>query len=521
MPPAINGGQLLTKTASKAGIEVCFANPGTTELPMVLALDSEPGIRAILGLFEGVCTGAADGYGRMLDKPAMTLLHLGPGLANGIANLHNARKAKTPLVNVIGQHTTWHLAADAPLAMDIEALAGTVSGWQRTSKSPATLSQDLAEAVAASRYGQVATLIVPNDYQLAECSVTEVATPQFSFDPVDLRAIEEAARAMRTSDKTGLIIGGRALREPGLHAAAHIQAVTGCDVLTDTYPSYLERGIGLPDVKRIPHFPESGIEMVSRYQTVILAGTKEPVTFFGYPGTRSYLLAEDQKRWHIATARQDAAQALECLAEALGASPGAAIPKGVLPQPSRPHIPRGELTAEKACLTLAALQPEGAIIVDEGITAAATYYPLTAGLPKHAFLAVSGGSIGYGMPCAVGAAVACPDRPVINLQADGSAMYTVQALWTQAREALDVTTLICSNRSYEILKIELARAGVTVMGPKALSLVELNRPDINWVRIAEGMGVPGVTVRTAEELARELPRALSSPGPHLIEMVLV
>ena len=290
---------------------------------------------------------------------------------------------------------------------------------------------------------------------------------------------------------------------------------------TDTYPSYLERGIGLPDVKRIPHFPESGIEMVSQYQTVILAGTKEPVTFFGYPGTRSYLLAEDQKRWHIATARQDAAQALEYLAEALGASPGTAIPKGVLPQPSRPHVPRGELTAEKACLTLAALQPEGAIIVDEGITAAATYYPLTTGLPKHAFLAVSGGSIGYGMPCAVGAAVACPDRPVINLQADGSAMYTVQALWTQAREALDVTTLICSNRSYEILKIELARTGVTVMGPKALSLVELNRPDINWVRIAEGMGMPGVTVRTAEELARELPRALSSPGPHLIEMVLV
>ena len=226
----MNGGQLLAKTASKAGIEVCFANPGTTELPMVLALDSEPGIRAILGLFEGVCTGAADGYGRMLDKPAMTLLHLGPGLANGIANLHNAQKAKTPLVNVIGQHTTWHMAADAPLAMDIEALASTVSGWQRTSKSPATLSQDLAEAVADSRYGQVAILIVPNDYQLAECTVTEVATPQFSFDPVDLRDIEEAAQVMRTSDKTALIIGGRALSELGLHAAVHIQAVTRCDV---------------------------------------------------------------------------------------------------------------------------------------------------------------------------------------------------------------------------------------------------------------------------------------------------
>lgn len=521
MPTTVNGGQLLIKTARKAGLDVCFVNAGTTELPIVLALDSEPGIRAILGLFEGVCTGAADGYGRMLGKPAMTLLHLGPGLANGIANLHNARKAKTPLVNLIGEHASWHRAADAPLAMDIEALAGTVSGWQRTSKSPATLSQDLAEAVAASRYGQIASLIVPNDYQLAECTATEVATPRFSFDPIDLRSVEEAARAMRASEKVGLIIGGRALRKQGLHAAAHIQAVTECDVLMDTYPSYLERGIGLPDVKRIPHFPESGIEMVSRYKTVVLAGTKAPVTFFGYQGVRSYLLAEDQQCLQIATDRQDAAQALECLAEALGASLSATIPKGVLPQPFRPDVPQGELTAEKVCLTLAALQPENAIIVDEGITTAATYYPLTAGLPRHAFLAVSGGSIGYGMPCAAGAAVACPDRPVINLQADGSAMYTVQALWTQAREALDVTTLICSNRSYEILKIELARAGVTSMGPKTLSLVELDSPDIDWVRIAKGMGVPAVAVRTAEELGKELPRALSNPGPHLIEMVLV
>lgn len=520
MPTTVNGGQLLIKTARKAGIDVCFANPGTTELPIALALDSEPGIRAILGLFEGVCTGAADGYGRMLDKPAMTLLHLGPGLANGTANLHNARKAKSPLVNLIGEHATWHRAADAPLAMDIEALAGPVSGWQRTSKSPATLSRDLAEAITASRYGQVATLIVPNDYQLAECSDTEVATPRFSFEPVDLPVIEEAARAIRASEKTGLIIGGRALRKPGLQAAAQIQAVTKCDLLMDTYPGYLERGIGLPNVKRIPHFPEPGIELVSRYQTVVMAGTKAPVTFSGYPGVRSYLLTEDQQCLKITNDRQDAAQALECLAEALGASPSETIPEAVLPQPFRPDVPQGELTAEKACLTLAALQPENAIIVDEGLTTAATYYPLTAGLPRHTLLAVSGGSIGYGMPCATGAAVACPDRPVINLQADGSAMYTVQALWTQAREALGITTLICSNRSYEILKIELTRAGIISMGPKTRSLLELNSPDIGWVKIAEGMGVPAVAVRRAEELGKELSRALSRPGPHLIEMML-
>jgi acetolactate synthase-1/2/3 large subunit len=456
----------------------------------------------------------------MLDKPAMTLLHLGPGLANGISNLHNARKAKTPLVNLIGEHATWHLAADPPLNMDIEALAGTVSGWQRTNRSPATLSQDLAEAVAASMYGQVATLIVPNDHQLAECPVTEIVTPRFSFAPVDLRSIERAARAMRTGKKTGLILGGRALRKRGLHAAGHIKAMTGCDLLTDTYPSYAERGIGLPDVKRIPHFPELGIEMLSRYEIVVLAGVKEPVSFFGYQGVPSYLLAENQQRLQIATETHDAAQALECLAEVLGASLSMTIPDGVLPQPFRPDVPQGKLTAEKICRTLAALQPEYAIIVDEGVTTSPTYYPLTAGLPPHAFLAVSGGSIGYGMPCSIGAAVACPNRPVINLEADGSAMYTVQALWTESREALDITTLICSNRSYEILKVELTRAGIASMGPKTLSLVGLDSPDIGWVRIAEGMGVPAVTVRAAEELAKELCNALSEPGPHLIEMVL-
>src|SRR5512135_166615 len=157
----MNGANLLVKTAIRMGIEVCFANAGTTEMPIVVALDSTPGIKASLGLFEGVCTGAADGYGRMLDKPAMTLLHLGPGLANGIANLHNARRARSPVLNVVGEHATWHRPTDPPLAMEIEGLAKTVSGWRRTTSSPAEIALDLASAVTATRVGQVATLIVP------------------------------------------------------------------------------------------------------------------------------------------------------------------------------------------------------------------------------------------------------------------------------------------------------------------------------------------------------------------------
>ncbi len=517
----MNGAELLAKTAVKAGINACFANAGTTELPIVVALDSEPSIRAILGLFEGVCTGAADGYGRVLDRPAMTLLHLGPGFANGIANLHNARRARTPLVNLVGEHATWHRSADAPLSMDIDALASTVSGWQKTNESPAALSQDVADAVAASMYGQISSLIVPNDHQSAECDVGEIAVSRFSFDPVDCGSIEAAAQLMRGRENTGLIMGGRALRKRGLHAAARIRAVTGCDLLTDTFPAYVDRGRGLPDVTRIPYFPEPAIDLLSKYEGVVLVDTKEPVTFFGYKGIRSQLLTRNQQRVRIAAHRQDAIEALEYLADVLDAPRSPDIPDLVLAEPRHPGIPQGELTAEKACLTLAALQPEDAIIVDEGITTSFGYYRLTRGLAPHAFLAIAGGSIGYGMPCAVGTAVACPDRAVIDFQADGSAMYTVQALWTEAREALNVTTLICSNRSYDILRMELARAGITSIGAKALSLIDIDDPAIDWAKIGEGMGVPAVSVNTAEGLAYELRKALSEPGPHLVEMVLL
>jgi acetolactate synthase-1/2/3 large subunit len=517
----MRGAEFLVRTAVKAGIKVCFANAGTTEVPIVLALGQEPGIRPILGLFEGVCTGAADGYGRMLDTPAMTLLHLGPGFANGIANLHNARRAKTPLLNLIGEHATWHRAADPPLAMDIETLASTVSGWQRTNKSAAELSRDLADAVAASRYGQVSSLIIPNDHQWAECSTNEISAPYFSFAPLDFASIESAARMMRTHQKTALIMGGRALRKRGLEAAARIKTLMGCDLLANNVPAYIERGAGLPSVIRIPYFPEVATDLLSKYELVVMAGTKEPVALFGYAGGSSQLLTEEQEKVHLAGDTQDAVGALEYLADTLSAPSNSKIPGHILAKPYRPPIPEGELTAEKACIVLAALQPEGAIIIDEGITSSYAYYSISSGLPPYSFVAIAGGSIGYGMPCATGAAIACPDRPVINIEADGSAMYTLQALWTQARESLNVTTLLCSNRSYNILKLELARAGTSSPGTKVLSLIDLDQPVIDWVSLARGMGVSAVSVNTAEGLSHELGKALAEPGPHLIEMALV
>jgi acetolactate synthase-1/2/3 large subunit len=517
----MNGAELLVKTAIELGVEVCFANAGTTELPIVTALDTMPGVRAFLGLFEGVCAGAADGYGRMLDKPAMVLLHLGPGFANGIANFHNARRAKTPVLNVVGEHATWHRGADPPLAMDIESLAKTVSGWWRMSQSALDIAMDIEEAVHATRLGQVATLIVPNDYQLAECDGYRVKSLGEPFDPIQPDSIETIASRLHSSRKVALLLGGRALRRSGLDAAARIQEKIGCDLFSPTLPGYMERGSGLPIVHRIPYFPEQATAMISPFDVVLLAGASEPVTFFGYPGVRSRILADEQERITLCTDRQNVIEALEYLADALDAPSHLTINNSLLINQPRPDIPNGELTAEKACLTLAAMQPENAIIVDESVSTGFFYFPPPVGLPAHSLMTIPGGSIGEGIPCATGAAIACPDRPVIDLQADGSAMYTVQALWTQAHEGLNVTTLICSNRSYRILQVELARAGITSYGSNAQALTELTQPPIDWAKLAQGFGVPGVSVRTAEDLAREMGKALTEPGPHLIEMLLL
>jgi acetolactate synthase-1/2/3 large subunit len=516
----MTGAEILIKTAVKAGIKVCFTNPGTTEMPLVCAFDSIPGIRPYLGLFEGCCTGAADGYGRMADKPAMTLLHLGPGLGNGIANLHNAAKGGTPLLNVIGEHATWHRTVNAPLTMDIEALAEPVSGWQRTCSSTDNLAQDTADAIAAALEGQVVSLIVPSDVQWSECPGSRIHQPRASRASIDQDSISRAAEVLHTKQKSALILGGHALRKEGLMAAARIKSATGCDLLSERAPARIERGAGIPPTEVIPYFPRQALDLLSGYQAVVLACAAEPVTFFGWPGYPSRLLNDTQDIRQIKADNKSLPQALEHLADALDAPGKSTAPAAGYSKIERPGIPSGKLTANHAGIILAALQPEQAIIVNESVTSGAAYLPLAVNAPPHTMMALPGGAIGYGMPCAVGAAIACPDRPVINFQADGSAMYTLQALWMQARESLNITTLICSNRSYNILKIEFARADIETPGPYAQSLTNLGNPDIDWVQISRGMGVPAVAVDSCEELAQELKKALINPGPHLIEMVI-
>jgi acetolactate synthase I/II/III large subunit len=514
----MNGAESLIRTLIDAGVDVCFANPGTTEMPMVRAIDETTGMRAVLCLFEGVCTGAADGYARMAEKPGLTLLHLGPGFANGIAYLHDARRARSPIINLIGEHATWHLAADAPLTSDIESLARPVSAWVRRNRSAEELAGDAAEAIeaASTKPGRIATLIIPHDCQLdaanGPVAVREIAPPP----KVGEGAVNQAVEALRRDEPKVLFLGGYALRGRGLKAAARVAAATGCKLMCETFPARWERGAGTPVVERLPYFPEAAIAAISSYRTVVLAGAKPPVSFFGYPGAPSFIISPEQRTCVLASPEEDVAGALESLADALGAPVN--IDQNAIVQ--NPPRPTGKITPETLSAAVAALLPENAVVMDESNTSMGPFLTMTQSAAGHTLLTQPGGAIGLGPPCATGAAIASPDRVVINLQADGSAMYTLQALWTQARERLNVKTIICNNRSYRILGIELMRAGAKEVGKQAQSLMGLTQPAIDWVSLAKGMGVPGAQVETAEDLARELERALAEAGPQLIEAIL-
>lgn len=514
----MNGAESLIQTFIDADLTVCFANPGTTEMPMVRALDARPGMRPILCLFEGVATGAADGYARMAEKPGLTLLHLGPGFANGIAYLHDARRSRSPIVNLIGDHATWHVAADAPLQSDIVSLARPVSAWIHSSRSADEMAGDAANAIAAaSAYpGRIATLILPHDYQMGEAHGPATAPVIDPPAQASDEAIKKAAIALQAGEPAALFLGGFALRDRGLKAAARIAEATGCRLMGETFPARWERGVGTPAIERLPYFPEPGVAMIGKYKTVILAGSRSPVTFFGYPGLSSYFISPEQTTLTLATPEQDSVAALEALADAVNAPASVRTNEHLRSS----GLPEGRITPESFSSVIASLIPENAIIMDESNTSLGPFYGASDSSHPHSVLTQPGGAIGLGPPCATGAAIACPDRVVINLQADGSAMYTIQSLWTQARESLNVKTLICNNRSYRILGVELSRAGVKEFGEQARRLIGLTDPPLDWVSLAKGLGVPGVRVETAEGLGHALKRAIEEPGPQLIDVIL-
>ncbi|AQT81776.1 acetolactate synthase large subunit [Mycolicibacterium litorale] len=514
-----NGAQALITTLVDNGVRLCFANPGTSEMHFVAALDTVPQMRGVLTLFEGVATGAADGYARMSGDPAAVLLHLGPGLGNGLANLHNARRAVVPMVVVVGDHATYHKKYDAPLESDIDSVAGTVSGWLRRTAAVCEVSADAAEAIAtARRHRHISTLILPADVSWAQGAA--LAEP-LAAQPVTVEDHSaEVEAALRSGEPTVIMVGGDATRAAGLSAAARVAQACGARVLCETFPTRLERGAGVPAVERLAYFAEAATAQLDGVRHLVLAGAPHPVSFFAYPGKPSDLVP-DACQVHTLAGAVGAAAALGALAERMAPDQVAATAPL-----SRPALPTGPLNVATSADVIGALLPEGAVVVDESNTSGFLLPQATAGAPAHDWLTLTGGAIGYALPVSIGAAIAAPDRPVLCLESDGSAMYTVSALWTQAREQLDVTTVVYANRAYDILRIELQRVGAhgdgaaAGPGPKAESLLDLTSPTLDFVRIAKGMGVPARRVGTAEELADALGWAFAEPGPHLIEAVM-
>ena len=513
----MNGAQAVVRTLVASHVTTCFANPGTSEMHFVAALDAVPDMRGVLCLFEGAATGAADGYGRMTGRPAAVLLHLGPGLGNGLANLHNARRAHTPVLAIVGDHATYHKRLDAPLESDIDALAGSVAGWVRRSARSADAPGDAADAVAAALRppGQIASLILPADVTWTDGA--ESAEPVSARRPgvVPDDVVSQAAAVLHSAEPAVLLLGGAGLRKHALVTASRIAEATGARLMAETFPARHERGAGIPPVERLAYLVEAAASQLAEARHVILAAASSPVSFFAYPGKPGTPLPDGCQVHVLAEAGDDVAGGLDALADLVAsrARPAAS-------HPVRPELPDGDLNAQTAAAVIGALLPAGAVVCDESNTSGIFLPAATAGAPPHDWLSLTGGAIGQGLPLAAGAAVACPGRPVLALEADGSAMYTVSALWTHAREQLDITTVIFSNRSYAILNMELQRTGAAVTGTTAASLLDLSRPDIDFVALAAGLGVPAVRASTAAEFAAQLSKALAEPGPHLIEASL-
>jgi acetolactate synthase I/II/III large subunit len=514
----MNGAEGLVRTLLAGDVTVCFSNPGTSEIHIVAALDEIRAMRCVLGLFEGVVTGAADGYARMADKPACTLLHLGPGLANGLANLHNANRAQVPIVNIVGQHAIEHLKYNTPLTSDIEAIARPYSKWLRTSSASPELGKDAAAAVLAARTapGQIATLIVPADVAWNQGgSVSTVADPPKPPLP-DAEKVEQAAQLLRLGLRTAMLLSGNALYGKGLLSAGRIAVATGCKLLAPYPITRLQRGAGLPSVERVQYVLEPAIEQLKEFRQLILVGAQAPVAYFAYPEKSSVFTSPDCQIHTLASPGEDYIGTLDALAAALQLGGDAVVAE----QAERPLMPSGEITLPGLAAVIGALLPEDTIVVDESMTSGRGLMAATKGAPPHDWLTNTGGSIGIALPLAVGAAVACPDRRVLCLSADGSSMYTPQALWTMAREGLNVTTVVFANRSYAVLKREFSYLGVGEPGERANAMFEIGRPDLDCRLLAKGMGVPGTRVDSLDAFGKALRAGFEGEGPTLIEVPL-
>lgn len=514
----MNGAESLVSTLVDQGVDICFANPGTSEMHFLAALEN-PRMKSVLCLFEGVCTGAADGWYRMKDKPASTLLHLGPGLANGLANIHNAKRASVGMVNIVGEHSASHLKYDPPLMSDIDGLARPLSHWVRRAESARSIAWDTATAIAkASEHpGQIATLILPGDtaWQDAGTPITPAIVMSARKAP-DAARVEKIAQVLKSGEPALIILANKATRGRALELAGKVATGTGCRLGSQFFTARIERGAGRVPIERIPYAVAPGSAFLKDFKHLITVETKEPVAFFSYPDMPSLLKATGTIVHNLVDADEDSEAAFEMLLDALGMT-------GTAPRIQariETSVPNGALNPTSIARALAAALPEHAILVDESLTTGRESMGLTMGAGPHDLINNMGGSIGYGTPVATGASLACPDRRTFCMVGDGSAMYTIQSLWTQAREGLPVTTVIFANNSYAILKAEYANMGAGTPGPQALAMIDIDRPTIDWVAMAKSMGVPGVQVTTAEDFHAQMVRSVDADGPVLIEVKL-
>jgi acetolactate synthase I/II/III large subunit len=512
----MNGAESLARTLLACGIDTCFANPGTSEMHFVAALDKVPQMRCVLGLAETVVTGAADGYARMAGKPAATLLHCGPGFANGIANIHNARRANSPMVNIVGDHATYHRRHDPPLAADAEGLARAISHWVSTCSTSAQVGADAAAAIRAASEppGRIATLILPADCAWDEGGVVGTPAAAPAAMQVASRTIDAIAEVLRSREPAMLVMTGAALGERGLAAAHRIARATGARLRTPTQVPRMARGRGRPPVDRIPYSVDAAVKSLEGIRHVVLVGVAPPMAFFAYPGKPGLMAPADAKYHLLSRPEEDGVQALEGLVDALGA-PAAAIAEAG----DAPRIASGPFTHEGFGSTFAALLPGNAVVMEEAVTSGRQLFPPTFHAAPHDWLQITGGAIGHGFPCATGAALGAPDRKVVCLQADGGGMYSLQSLWTQARERLDVVNVVFANRAYRILQGELLAVGAQP-GPASRELFDISRPALDWVKLSEGMGVEAARVDTLEAFAKEFRQACARRGPFLIEFVI-
>jgi acetolactate synthase-1/2/3 large subunit len=421
-------------------------------------------------------------------------------------------------VNIVGEHATYHIKHDAPLTSDIEGIARPVSAWVRTSPSARAVAADGAAAIAAARTapGQIATLILPADTAWNEAEGLAPVPPVAARAAVAAEAVERCAKALRSGEPAMLMLTGLAVREHGLALAGRIATATGARLIAQGSNARMQRGAGRVPIERLPYPVDQALAVLKDVRHLILVGAKAPVAFFAYPDKPSVLTPDGCQIHPLSTIAEDSIGALEALADAVGAKKNGEV----VQPPGRPALPTGPLTPDTLAAALGALLPEGAIVADESVTSGRGFFKQTAGAPPHDWMNNMGGSIGLGMPLATGAAVACPDRKVVCLEGDGSGMYTLQGLWTQAREGLDVTTVVFANRTYAILRHELAAVGAGTPGRKAADMLDIGRPDLDWVALARGMGVPASRATTAEEFNKQFAAGLAASGPYLIEAVL-